>query len=128
MVELSGDDLNINRTGLEGWQVETEDGLSVALDTKITEQLEQEGLARELVNRIQKMRKEAGFEVTDRIQVGIATTRKMVDAINAMSDYIKRETLAKNIAKDTLDASDIEKTWEIDGQECTISLQRTPNK
>ncbi len=126
-VELSGDDLRIIRTGLEGWQVETEQGLSVALDTTLTEELEQEGLAREFVNRIQNMRKEADFNVTDRIQIGVETDGKINRAITSMSEYIKQETLAQKIVGTPLATSDYKKTWEIDGQECTIFIQRNLN-
>ncbi len=128
IVQLSDDDLEISRTGLEGWQVETADGLSVALDTELTKQLEQEGLAREFVNRVQKMRKEAGFDVTDRIKIGVEVSNGTAEAIEAMNDYIKCETLAEKIVEEPLDVSDFKKTWEIGGQKCTISLKRNPNK
>jgi isoleucyl-tRNA synthetase len=126
-IQLSGDDIKIVRSGLEGWQVEAEQGLSVALDTTLTEELVQEGLAREFVNRIQNMRKEADFNVTDRIQIGVEATDKMVQAITSMNEYIKKETLAKNIVETPLEASDYSKTWKIDGQECTIFLQKNLN-
>ncbi len=126
-VQLSGDDLEISRTGLEGWQVETEKGLSVALDTEITKELRQEGIAREFVNRIQNMRKEADFDVTDRIQIGVEAPRQIHEAIKSMNGYIVRETLAGKIVEKTLDVSDYKKTWEIGEQECTISIRRNPN-
>ncbi|HBX67370.1 MAG TPA: hypothetical protein DEG32_14895, partial [Balneolaceae bacterium] len=81
--------LEIVRTGLEGWTVETEGGLSVAVDTDLSEELVQEGIAREFVNRIQNMRKEANFEVTDRISIGFTGADKIKEAVVSMSDYIK---------------------------------------
>lgn len=126
-VELSRDELEISRTGLEGWQVETENGLSVALDTELTDELVQEGIAREFINRIQNMRKEADFDVVDRIKIGVEAPEQIHEAIQSMNDYIKRETLAEEIVKGTLDVTDFKKTWEISDQECTISIQRNPN-
>src|SRR5699024_7493193 len=69
-IQLEDDALEIIRSGLEGWSVETEDGLSVALDTELGPELVQEGLAREFINRIQNMRKEADFDIVDRITIG----------------------------------------------------------
>jgi isoleucyl-tRNA synthetase len=126
-IQLSGDDLKIIRSGLQGWQVETEQGLSIALDTSLTDELVQEGLAREFVNRIQNMRKEADFNVTDRIQIGVEASDKMARAIASMDEYIKQETLAKKIVGTPLETSAYTKTWKIDGQECTIFLQKNLN-
>jgi isoleucyl-tRNA synthetase len=127
VVELDRNDLEISRSGLEGWQVETEDGMSVALDTDLSTELVQEGLAREFINRIQNMRKEADFEVTDRIAIGVATSDKLYEAIQAMNDYIKRETLAEKITDGLLEVSDFKKKWEIGDDNCTISIRRNPN-
>lgn len=127
VVELERNDLEISRSGLEGWQVETEDGLSVALDTDLSEELVQEGVAREFVNRIQNMRKEADFDVTDRIEIGVEAPPEIHEAIQAMNDYIKSETLAEEITKGGLGVSDFMKSWEIGEQECTISIRRNPN-
>ncbi|MDX1671851.1 MAG: DUF5915 domain-containing protein, partial [Balneolaceae bacterium] len=126
-VKLSGNDLEISRTGLEGWEVETEDGLSVALDTEMTPKLVQEGLAREFINRIQNMRKEADYDVVDRIAVGFDGPENLEEAVKNMEEYIKRETLAEEISTDKLEVSDFVKTWEIGEQDCTISIRRNPN-
>ncbi len=126
-VQLADDDLEITRSGLEGWQVETEKGLSVALDTELDEQLVQEGLAREFVNRIQNMRKEADFNVTDRINIGVEGPDEIEQVILSMNAYIKDQTLAEDITRDSLDISDFEKTWEIGENRCTISIRRNPN-
>lgn len=126
-VELERNDLEISRSGLEGWQVETENGLSVALDTELTDKLVQEGIAREFVNRVQNMRKEADFDVVDRIEIGVKASPQILQAIQAMNGYIKGQTLAEKIKKEALDVSDFVKTWEIGEQECTISIRRNPN-
>ena len=127
IVQLGSEALIISRTGLEGWSVETEDGLSVALDTELTPELVKEGLAREFVNRIQNMRKEADFDVVDRITIGFDGSDKLEEAVDSMEDYIKSETLAEEISTEELDVSDFVKNWEIGEGECTISIRRNPN-
>lgn len=127
IIRLDGDSLEIIRTGLEGWQVETERGLSVAVDTELSNQLIQEGIAREFINRVQNMRKEADFEVTDRIIIGLEASEDLKEAVVAMGDYIKQETLAEELLLEELEISDFLKTWEISSSECSISLRRTIN-
>ncbi len=127
IVQLGEDSLEIIRTGLEGWSVETEKGLSVALDTELTEELVQEGLAREFVNRIQNMRKEADFDVEDRIIIGFEGSDELEEAVTAMKDYIKSETLSEEISSEKLEVSDFVKSWEIGDNESTISIRRNPN-
>ncbi|MCW9708705.1 isoleucine--tRNA ligase [Fodinibius salsisoli] len=127
IVQLGSEGLEIIRTGLEGWSVETENGLSVALDTDLSPELVQEGLAREFVNRIQNMRKEADFEVVDRIAIGFNGSDQLEEAIESMKEYVKSETLAEDIVSHELDVSDFVKTWEIGEEESTISIRRNPN-
>ncbi len=126
-VRLDAEELDIIRTGLEGWQVETERGLSVAVDTEISHDLRIEGLTREFVNRVQSMRKEADFDVIDRISIGFQGEELLKEAVVSMSDYIKEETLAEEIQLNELEVSDFVKTWEIGDGECTISVRRNIN-
>ncbi len=126
-IRIDSEGLEIVRTGLEGWTVETERGLSVAVDTDLSEELIQEGIAREFVNRIQNMRKEANFEVTDRIAIGFTGGDKIKEAVVSMSDYIKKETLAEEIQISALEVSDFTKVWEIADEECSISIRRNIN-
>ncbi|WP_234567597.1 isoleucine--tRNA ligase [Rhodohalobacter sp. 614A] len=126
-VRISSDELEIQRTGLEGWSVETEKGITVAVDTELTPALIQEGLTREFVNRIQNMRKEADFEVTDRIVVGFSGSVELTDAVKKNVDGIKTEILAEEINTNLLEVSDFIKTWEIEGNETEISIRRTIN-
>jgi len=126
-IRLTENELEIQRTGLEGWSVETEDGITVAVDTELTDELIQEGIAREFINRIQNMRKEADFEVTDRIIIGFEGTEEFNNAINRLKKYIKDETLAEAIENKVLDVSDFVKTWEIEGNKCKISIRRNMN-
>jgi len=126
-IRIDSEGLEIIRTGLEGWTVETEKGLSVAVDTALSEDLIKEGIAREFVNRVQNMRKEANFEVTDRISIGFTGSDDIKEAVVSMSDYIKKETLAEELQIKELDVSDFTKTWDIGEEECTISIRRNIN-
>lgn len=122
---LVENEIDIIRTGLEGWQVETEVGLSVAVDTELSEELQKEGLAREFVNRVQNMRKEANFSVTDRIVTGVQANENLASAINYMTEYIQQETLSESLELEELKVSDYLKSWEIGDEECIISIRRT---
>ncbi|MEX0894293.1 MAG: isoleucine--tRNA ligase, partial [Balneolaceae bacterium] len=124
IVRLGKNDLEIIRTGMEGWSVETEKGITVALDTELSDELVEEGIAREFVNRVQNMRKEADFEVTDRIEIGYNGAEKIQKAVSSMGGYIKDETLAEKITASVLEVSDFVKTWEIEGENCEISIRR----
>ena len=124
-IVLVENEIDIIRTGLEGWQVETEVGLSVAVDTELSEELQKEGLAREFVNRVQNMRKEANFNVTDRIVTGVQANENLASAINYMIEYIQQETLSESLELEELKVSDYLKSWEIGDEECIISIRRT---
>ena len=124
-IVLVENEIDITRTGLEGWQVETELGLSVAVDTELSEELQKEGLAREFVNRVQNMRKEANFNVTDRIVTGVQANENLASAINYMTEYIQQETLSESLELEELKVSDYLKSWEIGDEECIISIRRT---
>ncbi|MBR2083581.1 MAG: isoleucine--tRNA ligase, partial [Muribaculaceae bacterium] len=94
-VELG--DVEIISEDIPGWLVANDGNLTVALDITVTEELLQEGIARELVNRIQNLRKSKKFDITDRINVTIAPDERTDAAVNAYSDYIARQVLATNI-------------------------------
>ncbi|RBP34840.1 isoleucyl-tRNA synthetase [Oceanihabitans sediminis] len=90
-------DVEITSQDIEGWLVANEGNLTVALDVTISEELREEGIARELVNRIQNLRKDSGFEVTDRINVQLQKDDQIVKAIASNMDYIKTETLTEKL-------------------------------
>jgi isoleucyl-tRNA synthetase len=125
IINLQGEDVVVVRHGLSGWSVETEDGLTVAADTELTDELVNEGIAREVVNRIQNMRKEADFDVTDRIVVAFKSNTRTTEAVKAMDDYIMNETLAESMDYAPLGDYDYTKDWDIDGAEVTIFIKRT---
>ncbi|MCB4797990.1 isoleucine--tRNA ligase [Neotamlana laminarinivorans] len=94
---LERGDVEITSQDIEGWLVANEGALTVALDVTITDELRKEGIARELVNRIQNLRKDSGFEVTDKINVELQKDDNIVNAINSNIDYIKTETLTEQL-------------------------------
>ena len=125
MVRLVDEDLDVIRTGLEGWSVEAQDGLTIAIDTELDETLLKEGCAREFVNRVQNMRKESDYKVSDKIRIGFETTdERLRNAIANSEDYIRKETLANSVDPVRLEDSDFTKTWQINDSECTICVTR----
>ncbi len=95
--ELQLDEVEIRSEDIEGWMVVSQGGITVALDVNITDDLKFEGNAREIVNRIQKERKERGFEVTDRILIDFEESALINDTIVSYKDYIAAEVLASSI-------------------------------
>jgi isoleucyl-tRNA synthetase len=95
--KLNKDDIEIVFEKKEGIAVQSSETISVALDMNLTDSLIEEGIAREFVNRLQTLRKEKRFELTDRISVTIATTAKIKNAIESQMSYIKKETLTETI-------------------------------
>lgn len=96
-VNLTIQDVEISSQDIEGWLVANSNGITVALDITISDELRKEGIARELVNRIQNIRKDSGFEVTDKIKVTMLKDGIIQEAIEANSDYIKSETLTEEL-------------------------------
>ena len=97
VVNLTIEDVEITSQDIEGWLVANANGITVALDITISEELKQEGISREIVNRIQNIRKDSGFEVTDKIQVTILKQPELETAVLANEAYIKSETLTETI-------------------------------
>jgi len=95
--ELLNGDAEILSEDIPGWQVATQGKLTVALDTELSDELRQEGIARELVNRIQNIRKEKGFEVTDRISVKLTNNDLLRRSVTSNFDYICNEILASSL-------------------------------
>lgn len=119
---VSLDDVEIIREDIQGWLVESDGGVTVALDTSLTDELVNEGFAREFVSRIQNMRKEAGFEVTDRIAIHFRASSRLAHALLTMSDYIKRETLAVELSEKTLNGQAIR--HDINGEPADIVIEK----
>jgi isoleucyl-tRNA synthetase len=94
-VKLTLSDVVISSQDIEGWLVANADGITVALDVTISDTLRNEGIARELVNRIQNLRKDSGFEVTDRVEVTLQNNENLKTAVSQNIAYIKQETLTE---------------------------------
>jgi isoleucyl-tRNA synthetase len=122
-VTLGRDDIEIVREDIAGWLVESDGSLTVALDTALTESLIAEGNAREFVNRVQNMRKDAGFEVTDRIAVSFQASPAMRAALLSMKSYITAETLALEFVE-PLRGGEYQTSVEVNGESIEVAIRR----
>jgi len=120
-VEVGIADVDIIAEDIPGWSIANKDNLTVALDVTITPELEEEGNARELVNRIQKIRKESGFEVTDRIKVEVQEYEPLKSAIINYSDYICAEILADAIK--IVPQTELDNAIEIEVNDVMLKIQ-----
>ncbi|BDQ03942.1 isoleucine--tRNA ligase [Ignavibacterium sp.] len=123
-LSIAKDDVEIMSHQIEGWVVESEEGVTVAIDTELDEKLIEEGLAREFVNRVQNMRKDAGFDVTDKINISFTGNSELVKAINNFSDYISNETLAEKIISEQISDGGFRQDWKIGDYECSIRIEK----
>ncbi|MGA2622301.1 MAG: isoleucine--tRNA ligase [Bacteroidota bacterium] len=128
-VLITKEDVDILHEDIKGWLVESDDELTVALDTTLTEELIQEGFAREFVNRIQNMRKDAGFDVTDRVRVYYKGNERLERAFTTFGSYIRNETLALELGP-SYRPGDHSAELDINGENCLITIERAqvPNK
>ncbi len=114
-ITLTLEDVEISTQDIEGWLVMNDEKLTVALDITISTELRLEGIARELVNRIQNIRKDKGFEVTDKINIKVLKQAEIKDSVDSNFDYICSETLTENLT--FIDAFSNEITTEIELEE-----------
>ncbi len=121
-IEFTVDDLLISSESMEGYVSASENGITVVLDTAITEELLLEGIERELVSKIQTMRKEAGFEVTDRINLYVKAEGKILDVLNANANSLKMAVLAENIQIG--DVKGFAKDWDIANNAVTLGVEK----
>ena len=123
-VVLTGEDYEITSEDMPGWLVASEGALTIALDIQLSDELVKEGTARELINRIQNLRKDSGFEVTDRVDVSIVADGQAYDEIEAaltgFKDYIASQTLALSVS-----LSKEGEGSEVEWNEGTIKIQVT---
>ena len=130
-LEVGGEQLEVTRADFEitsedmpGWLVASEGRLTVALDVTITEALQREGIARELINRIQNLRKESGFEVTDKIRVEIGRCELVEEAVKDFHDYIATQTLAAELTLAETPQGDFVREVDLDERPVTIAVTR----
>ena len=121
---ISKDDVEIISSEITGWVVEAEAGITVAIDAELDEALIEEGLAREFVNRIQNMRKDAGFDVTDKIIINFTASEKFVRAIKNFNQYISTETLAEKLSEKSKAGSGFTQEFKIGEFDCSINIEK----
>ena len=114
------EDVDIVSEDIPGWLVANDGNLTVALEIELTEELRREGNARELINRIQNMRKENSLEITDRINITITPNDQMCNAISSFDDYIKGQVLADNITVADNDGPNV----EFDNYQLNIKIEK----
>ncbi len=118
---LGPDDITLALQPLDGYEVEAEAGHAVALQLELDDELRREGLAREIVHAVQIARKDAGLEITDRIELALGGDEELLDAARAHEDYLAGEVLATSVAYDGGGGA----AAEIDGHRLAISVARS---
>ena len=121
-IELETDDLLIDASQKEGFFTLSDNGITVALDTVLTEELIAEGFVRELISKIQTMRKEAGFNVTDHISITLSGSETVTDIATKYKPDITGDTLADSLTKGKLDG--FVKEWDINGETVNIGVKK----
>ena len=121
-VEFSRDDLLISTENKSGYVAESESGITVILDSNLTDELIGEGIAREIVSKLQTMRKEAGFSVTDHIKVTYSATGKVLEVLTSkLGKEIASDVLADEM---TAGVNGYEKSWDINGESVTLGVEK----
>ena len=123
-ITVTAADFEITSEDMPGWLVTSEGKLTVALDITVTDDLRREGVARELINRIQNIRKDSGFEVTDHIRVEIEAKEAVVGAVAAYADYIGQQTLARDVRTAALPEGEFVVDSEIDEEPLKIAVTK----
>ena len=121
-VELGKDDLLIEMTQMEGYVSESDNTATVVIDTNLTEELIEEGFIREVISKIQTMRKEADFEVMDKIRVAVWNNDKVMKLVETNKNEIMSEVLAEEVVLEKADG--YEKEWNINGEKVMMSVKR----
>ena len=107
-LEILAEDVEIISEDIPGWLVSNEGSLTVALEVELTDELRQEGMAREIINRVQNIRKDSGLEIVDRIHITLAPNAEIEAAVNSYGDYIKTQVLADDITIAPNDGTEVE--------------------
>ncbi len=124
-ITLTEDDVEVIQTENESYAVESDNNVTIALLCDLTDDLINEGFAREIVNKIQNMRKTSGFDVTDRITVKVGSSDRLQEAATKFDEFIRRETLAEEISLSDVEAVENGTEWNINGERATITVNRT---
>ena len=121
-IKLEKSDLLIEMTQMEGYVANSDKGITIVMDTNLTPELIEEGFVREIVSKIQTMRKDAGYEVMDRINVYVSGNQKIAELMDKNSAQIKEVVLADSIVNS--DAKGFVKDWNINGEDVTIGVEK----
>ena len=121
-IQLEKADLLIEMVQAEGYVANSDKGITVVMDTKLTPELIEEGFIRELVSKIQTMRKDAGFEVMDRINVYVSGNDKIAALMEKNAEQVKSVVLADNIIAG--EAKGFTKDWNINGEDVTLGVEK----
>jgi len=121
---ITKEDIIVVSSEIKGWAVESDSAVTVAIDKELDEQLIAEGLAREFVNRVQNMRKDAGFEVTDKIKIYYSGSKLIIGAVESFNQYIANETLAESLERNGNENKGFKQDWEIGEQTCSINIEK----
>jgi len=125
-VTLETGDIEVVSQDIPGWLVAVDGELTVAMDMTISEALAHEGMARELVNKVQNLRKDLDYELTDRIRLTVEAASEVAEAIDNNKDYICAETLAESLELvETLDSSDTYSVLLVEGVNTRLSIERS---
>ena len=129
-VTLSPEDVEILSEDIPGWQVASEGRLTVALDTTLNEELREEGIAREFINRVQNLRKDKGYEVTDRIELKVQNHAAIRPSLLNNKDYICAEILAASLdLVDRLEGDNADEVEVDDNIQTRVQIRRhTPGQ
>ncbi len=119
---LTEDDLLIEAAQMEGYISDTDHGITVVLDTNLTPELLEEGFVREIISKVQTMRKDAGFEVMDHIRVSLQDNVKVEEVIRKNEEQIRSEVLADDVKYDV--AAGFTKEWSINGEKVTLGVEK----
>ena len=122
-VELSKDDVEIIHTEVDDWIVAQENGVTVAIDTEITQELLSQGYAREVINRIQSLRKELDLNLTDRISVFVEGSKNIIEAVSSNIEIIKSETLSTQFLFESSKTKDAVEHFTINDETISISIE-----
>ncbi len=123
-VTILPEDVVVEREVASDWLVGSDGPFVAALDPRLSTALREEGLAREVVNRVQRLRKEAGYAYTDRIALWISGNQSVVSAVQGHADFIRGETLARRLEEGRAPAPDLELELDIDGHGVVLGVQR----
>ena len=121
--KIEKEDLLIEAAQMEGYVSDSDNGITVVLDTNLTPELIEEGYVRELISKIQTMRKEAGFEVIDHIKVFQNENQKLAEILGKHTEEISKAVLADEIVIGQVPA--ISKEWDINGEKTVLGVEKT---